>query len=89
MRGRVKKDLEALKEIVPSMGEIVENAGTDYRYRAIAPKNELAAAFAKLVDDIDYSNVKGAVAQRQGWQRADLYHDVWATLYRLSIFDSA
>lgn len=72
-----------MKAIVPSMSEIVDNAGTDYRYRATGLKDEIAAAIAGQLAGVDYPNFKGAVAQRQGWQRADLYHDVWAVLYGL------
>jgi len=65
------------------MGEITENEGSDYRYRAVADRKALSAAVAKAVAGINYANFKNAVASEQGWERADRYHDVWAALYGL------
>jgi hypothetical protein len=31
--------------------------------------------------ELDYSNFKDAVAQRQGLERADIYHDVWSVMW--------
>ncbi len=84
IRARVKSDLEALRvRYLPTMGEITENEGSDYRYRAVADRQAISAAMQQAVTDIDYANFKNAVAQEQGWQRADRYHDVWAVLYGL------
>jgi hypothetical protein len=42
VRSRVKSDLEALcKNFLHSLGPIVEGAGTDYRYRAKAQRDEI------------------------------------------------
>jgi hypothetical protein len=59
IRTRVKSDLEALrKHCLPDLGEIEENAGTDYRYRAKAPRGQVAEVLAQMVRDIDYENFK-------------------------------
>ena len=84
IRARVKSDLEALRrDFLPRLGPIVEGGGTDYRYRAKAPRSEIADAVAGLVRQIDYSNFKNEVAARQGKQRADRYGQVWHALYDL------
>ena len=84
IRARVKADLEALRgRYLPTMGDITENEGSDYRYRAVADRLAVSAAMAKAVTDIDYANFKNAVGEEQGWQRADTYHDVWAVLFGL------
>ena len=84
IRARVGADLEALREkYLPSLGQVVESKSNDYRYRATAPRAEVAAAMAAMVGGIDYSNYKDEVAKVQGAARAHLYHDVWSVLYRL------
>ena len=71
VRARVREDLEALKEkYLPTLGPIASSSATDYRYRAVAPKPDLAAAAAKAVFDIDYDNFKNRVKQQQGAARA-------------------
>jgi len=81
IRARVKADLQALR--IPGMTEIEEDAGTDYRYRAIAPRDEVAAAVSAMVQKIDYSNFKDEIARKQGKQRAAIYGELWEVLYRL------
>lgn len=83
VRARVRDDLVALKATLPSLGMISENKETDYKYRAMVSKNELAAAIADLVLGLDYPNFKDAVAKRQGAKRAETYHDVWDVLHSL------
>ena len=81
IRARVKSDLEALREhCLPGLGKIKENAGTDYRYRAKAPRGQVAEALAQIVQDIDYENFKSEVAKRQGKHRATIYGNVWDVL---------
>lgn len=84
VRARVRSDLAALKaQYLPGLGPIKESSHTDYRFRATAPRAEVAAAMAQLVQTLDYDNFKNAVARRQGYERAGLYHDVWDVLFRL------
>lgn len=84
VRARVATDLDALRtEFLPSLGPTEESRANDYRFRAVAPQADVAAAMARLVEAIDYSNFKDEVEQRQGEARADLYHDVWAALMPL------
>jgi 8-oxo-dGTP pyrophosphatase MutT (NUDIX family) len=81
---RVRSDLEALREAaLPALGPIVSGQGTDYAWRASAPREQVQAALARLTADIHYANFKSEVALRQGHTRAELYHDVWSVLYRL------
>ena len=84
VRARVRQDLETLRaQFLPGLGEIQESRNNDYRFRAVAPRAEVAAAMAQMVNTLDYSNVKSQVAKVQGAARAHLYHDVWDVLYRL------
>ena len=84
VRARVRSDLDSLRSaVLPELEPIEESESTDYRYRARAPRAAVAAAMARLVETLDYSNFKSAVADRQGAQRAKLYHDVWDVLYRM------
>jgi hypothetical protein len=84
VRARVKSDLEALRaHSLPGLGAIAEDAGTDYRFRAKAPRDEIAKALAHMVEDIDYGNFKNEVAKKQGHARAAVYGKVWDVLYGL------
>jgi len=84
VRSRVKSDLEALgKNFLPSLGAIVEGAGTDYRYRAKAQRDDIGKALALMVQQLDYGNFKNEVAHRQGKYRASVYGKVWEVLYNL------
>jgi len=84
VRSRVRSDLAALKQhYLPSLGPIQESHDTDYRFRAVAPRAEVSAAMARLVDNLDYSNFKSEVGKKQGHKRAGLYHKVWDVLYHL------
>lgn len=84
VRARVRADLEALQTAyLPELGEIAENAGTDYRYRAHVSREALAAALEQVVLDIDYGNFKSVVQKSQGSQRSNLYHQVWEVLCHL------
>lgn len=84
IRARVRADLEALREQhLPGLGEVVESHTNDYRFRAVAPRYEVANAMAAMVNGLDYANFKNQVSKVQGASRAHLYHDVWDVLYRL------
>lgn len=84
VRARVRADLDALRdELLPELGPTVESHDTDYRYRARAPKEAVAVAMVRMVEQLDYGNFKSAVSRRQGHGRAAVYHDVWDVLYRL------
>jgi 8-oxo-dGTP pyrophosphatase MutT (NUDIX family) len=84
VRGRVRADLELLRtRYLPNLGPISADAGTDYKYRATAPKADVAKALRHAAEDIDYSNFKDSVSQTQGPKRAHLYHGLWDILYEL------
>lgn len=84
VRSRVRSDLDALRAaVLPELTPTKETTSSDYRFRAQAPKTAVAAALAKLAESIDYSNFKDVVAQRQGKERAHLYHGVWDVLYAM------
>ena len=72
-----------MSSFCPGLGKIEESRSNDYRYRAVAPRAEVAIAMAQMVNRLDYSNVKSQVAKVQGPERAQLYHGVWNVLYQL------
>ena len=84
IRSRVKADLEALRnKYLPKMGPILENAGSDYKYRTKVAQSDFAKAVHQIALDIDYSNFKDSVAKTQGSGRSHLYHKVWDILFLL------
>jgi hypothetical protein len=82
MRARLGGDLESLRELAPSLGETLEWKATDYRYRASIKRADFTALLAKLAEELTYGNFKNTVEDRQGYERCDLYHDIWAVMFR-------
>ena len=79
IRGRIKGDLEKLKEkYLPNLGEIVATpTGADYPYRALAWKVEYAEAVKKIALGIDYTNFKSSVKDPS---RHTAYMRVWGDM---------
>src|SRR5512133_543972 len=84
LRSRVRRDLELLAPNIAGMGPIKEHAGTDYPFRAQAPRESVALAFADMLRSIDYDNFKDRVALTQGKARAQTYAQVWHALHGLA-----
>ena len=86
IRARVREDLDRLRAVyLPELGPTQESTDSDYRFRARASKEAVAAALTHIAKDIDYSNFKNAVAKRQGPLRAKAYGKVWDVLYGLQL----
>ena len=84
VRARARSDLETLKErYIPTLGHILKGEGTDYQYRAMVSREDMAEAMKRIIMDIDYSNFKDSVAEKQGRKRARLYGEVWSCLLNL------
>ncbi len=85
VRTRVREDLEMHgKAHLPSLGPITAGEGTDYPYRARVAPQALGEALGRMVEDIDYSNFKNAIAEREGYERAHVYAAVWRVLLGLA-----
>lgn len=84
LRARARADLEALRAAgLPELGEVLEDADADYRFRAQAPKAAVARAVQTQVSAIDYDNFKSAVGKRQGHERERIYHNTWHSLHEI------
>lgn len=77
VRARLRGDLENLRSIWPTLTPTRETNRRDYRFRATIDVRELPLLLSKLASELTYTNFKDAVAAKQGYPRADLYHDVW------------
>lgn len=85
IRARVRGDLDALRaKVLPGLGPIADGGGTDYPFRATAPRGDVAMALANLAMNLDYANFKDAVKARQGAKRAAAYGEVWQVLRALA-----
>ena len=82
VRARARADLESLSELVGPL-EITHTPHRDYAFRAEVPRERWSAALVLLAAEIDYPNFKDAVAERQGHDRARIYHRVWSDLTKL------
>ena len=76
VRARFRRDLE---DIFPDK-EIVEDAGTDYKYRVFITKQELAEIMYERILNIDYTNFKNSVARND---LHDLYDQFWWAGYNM------
>ena len=82
VRSRVKGDLENLRtRFLPELSPTIGKAGTDYPWRGTVSHEAFAAATARMVMAIDYSNFKNEVAAKQGKARSARYGEVWQALY--------
>jgi hypothetical protein len=83
VRARVRGDLDALRErYLPDL-EIIEGAGTDYRFRAFVRRAEFEQAARSLAEDIDYPDFKDVVVSHHGYSRAALYSQISSLLHTL------
>ena len=65
---------EALTNIFGDQVEIVENAGSDYRWRTFIGRKTLAALVAARIEKIGYTNFKNSTRDPH---LHDLYMDFW------------
>ena len=68
VRARTREDPEALGDLVPSLA-IDENAGSDYRFRAVVPRDVWQKTVATLAAEIDYATPRAGLP-RMGHDRA-------------------
>jgi hypothetical protein len=88
IRGRVRADLEALKSTyLPDAAPITEDKRADYRYRFKTTAFDFGVAMNRIALEIDYDNFKESVAVKQGWNRHDIYSQVWSVLRHLYCCD--
>lgn len=96
VRARVRADLERLLELDsqpsarPSTPDCIQSTPTaDYPYRVAMHKRRWQHLAELLTKGVDYDNFKSAVANRQGPERARLYHELWHRLLELEREDPA
>jgi hypothetical protein len=75
VRARFKGDLQ---RVFGQNINVIRNSGTDYLYRTVVDRAEVAKILAQRVMAIDYPNFKASI--RNDRQRHDTYLDVWHTL---------
>ena len=75
VRARLPGDIEA---IFPE-AEVVEGAGTDYRFRTTVSRGRFREVLDELADGIDYTNFKASVRDEA---LHDMYLDFWQAAYQ-------
>jgi hypothetical protein len=70
---------EHLEEVFGSDAEIIENAGSDYKYRVFIPRRVLADIAHETLMGLNYTNFKISVKDED---LHDLYLDFWDLHYR-------
>ena len=81
IRARVHEDLQALRDRYLPELLLVDQAGTDYAWRAWVARDRWETAAAAMAAAIDYPNFKNAVQERQGSGRAHAYMEIWQVMY--------
>lgn len=83
VRARAAVDLDQLRDqYLPELEPTKAGGGTDYPFRARAPKVAVARAAAAVVNDIDYVNFKSRV-RKDDPDREHVYTGVWTALHRI------
>ena len=77
VRARIDGDIE---RVFPA-ADVIEGAGTDYRYRARVSRAEVTQAMTDAVEAIDYGNFKNSIP-KYSKDRHDAYMSVWTTMMR-------
>lgn len=76
VRGHVLGDIE---RVFPK-AKIEVDAGTDYRFRARLPREEVVNVIANSVRNINWKNFKNQV---HDYERHKAYEDCWQSMYTL------
>lgn len=86
VRARARADLQALLDRNSFVGDvdIVTTRAADYPYRIVMDKSTWSEVASRAASNVDYDNFKWAVANRQGWGRADAYHHVWHACHAIT-----
>ena len=83
VRARRKRDL---LNLCGDHIEVIENAGSDYRWRTFIDRKAFGSLVAARIENIDYSNFKNSVEDRD---LHDLYLDFWTRHHRYQQQDVA
>lgn len=83
VRARLRSDLEELRDTYFPGAEIYDTPHRDYQCRLFCSREHLAEAMGNIARDLEYTNFKAHVGQKQGYARASLYGKVWSIMHRL------
>jgi hypothetical protein len=83
VRTRDREDMVRMQQRVGNDAPISHTPHRDYAHRITLSKAAWAGYLTAACEAIDYGNFKDAVAERQGWDRAHLYGEVWVTMLEL------
>lgn len=83
VRGRRKKHLESLRELIPDSSEPYTGAGTDYPWRIDCTAAQWAEACALMALEVNYKNFKDEVKARGQSLEAAAYGSVWSALLKI------
>ena len=77
VRARLKGDIE---KIFPE-AEVIEGAGSDYKYRAFIKRDTVSTHLLEKINTINYTNFKNKVASNDK-DRALTYSKIWSIMYQ-------
>ena len=78
------KELEALyKSTIGKETKIIKDVTADYLYRIIIPKAEWAEIAKVLTNEIDYTNFKSRMHDKNNHKLDKALAEIWQTMYSL------
>jgi len=80
IRARVRKDLEDLRKLQPTLPQVIATPKADYPFRIVAYKQDWLCALFELGRRATYPNFKAAITDKK---RHDLLLKVWGLLREL------
>jgi hypothetical protein len=91
VRARKREDLENLKQVAACMDTAALDwtihrspPPADYRWRIVINRDQLCELMVAVAEDIDYSNFKGRIHQREDQdEKSSAYAQLWHKLYQL------
>lgn len=83
VRSRDAESLLRLRRLIPSMGPVITQGGTDYPHRAFVDPRVFGVFLAHYANTMDVPNFKDAAQDCRGPEFHDLCASVWATMFEL------
>ena len=84
IRGSTRSDLEALRgRYLPGLSDIEEDPETEYKFRAQAPREDVAQALSRIAMEIDYASFTEKRKELHGSRAARIQSGLWKALWEL------
>lgn len=82
VRARMEEDIPRVFNVKPE--DLLEDIGTDYKFRIYLPRLRVAKRIQEEVESIDYTNFKDSISHGTtvDKERHGIYSSIWSILFR-------